>query len=167
MYPYVTASVTNMTLLMISSANCHVIIRAYEFQTIHIGNIATLTTSGNLIGNQLTIKVDGASNILLNNIVYNVVEVILSSTSSATLSGVAQRLNVIQLGLGSFDGRFLSTDNATVFTKNSGLVKIKSNDYLSLTIDGSGDVIWCSPRVNIKENSGIYNTPPKIVFHCD
>jgi hypothetical protein len=164
---HVSANVASMTLLINSTANCNVIIRAYEFRTIHIGYVVSLTTSGNLMGNQLAIKTDGVSKIVLNNIFYNVVEVILSSYSSVTLSGVAQRLDVIQLGQGTFDARFLSNDRATVFTKNSGLVRIKSNSHLSLTVEESADVIWCSPQVDIKKMGEIYQTPPKIFYDCD
>jgi hypothetical protein len=167
MNDHVSADVASMTLLINSTADCNVIIRAYEFQTIHIGYIVSLTTSGYLKGNHLSIKTDGESKIVLNNIFYNVVEVTLSSHSSVTLLGVAQKLDVIQLGQGTFDGRFLSTDHATVFTKNSGLVRVKSNNHLSLTVEESANVIWCSPQVDIKKIGEIYQTPPKIAYNCD
>jgi hypothetical protein len=50
-------------------------------------------------------------------------EVLLLSSSSVTLSDLAQRLDVIQLGRGISDARSLSTDHATVITNNSGFSK--------------------------------------------
>ena len=156
-----------MNLFIRSTADCDVIIRGYEFQNIHIGYIASLSTSGNLVGNKLTIKTDGVSNLVLTNIVYNKVEVFLSSNSSVTLSGTAQRLDIIQLSQGTVDARFLSSSYATVLTKNTGAVKVKSNDYLSIVVEGSGNVIWCSPRVDIKDDGAKNFVPSKIVYHCD
>jgi hypothetical protein len=164
---YVSAHVTNTTLTITSTADCDIIIRAHEFQIIQIGMVASLTTSDNLKGNELAIKTDGASRIILNNIVYNMVEVSLSSSSSVTLSGSAKRIIAIQLGRGTFDARSLSTDHATVFTNNLGLVRIRSNNYLLLTVEGSGDIIWCSPHGDIQLKNGMYDTPPKIVYYCD
>lgn len=51
-----------------------------------------------------------------------------------TLTGVARSLDVIQQGQETYDARPLSTDHAKVFINNSGLVRIKSNNHLSLTI---------------------------------
>jgi len=164
---YVSANVTNMNLFIRSTADCNVIIRAYEFQNIHIGYVISLTTSGNLAGNQLVIKTDGVSNLVLANIVYNKVEVLLSGSSNVALSGLAQRLEVIQLSQGTIDARFLETNYATVFTKNSGLVKVKSNDYLSIATEGLSNINWCSPRVDIKDNSEIYHIPSQIVSYCE
>ena len=164
---YVSANVSNMHLLIRSTADCDVIIRAYEFQNIFIGYIVSLSTTGNIVGNKLTIKTDGTSNLILANIVYDTVQVFPSSNSSITLSGAAKRLDVVQLSQGTFDARLLSNNYATVLAKNTGIVKIKSNDYLSITVEGSGNVIWCSPRVDIKDDSATDLTPSKIIRYCD
>jgi Putative auto-transporter adhesin, head GIN domain len=163
---YVSANVSNSNLLIRSTDDCDVIIRAYQFQNIFIGYIDSLSTAGNLVGNKLTIKTDGRSNLLLANLVYDTVQIFPSSNSSVTLSGAVKRLDIVQLSQGTFDARLLSTNYATVLSKNTGVVKIKSNDYLSITVEGSGNVIWCSPRVDIKDNSAKDLVPSKIVYYC-
>jgi hypothetical protein len=155
-----------MTLTIDSTADCDVTIRAYEFHNIQIGAIISLETSNNLKGDQLAIQISGISTIMLNNITYNAVEVRLLSSSNVTLSGTARRLDVTQLGRGTFDARYLSTDHATVFTNYSGLVKIKSNNYLSLTVNEFGDIIWCSPHGNITTEGTMQHGRPNIIYYC-
>ncbi|CAF2713255.1 unnamed protein product [Rotaria sp. Silwood2] len=167
MMHYVSINVTNMTLTVDSTGDCSITIRAYEFRIIQIGAVVSLTTSDYLKGNQLTIETSDASQITLNNITYEVVEVLLLKSSNVTLSGSTQQLQVIQLGQGTFDSRSLSTDHATLFTNNYGLVKIKSNNYLSLSVGRMGNIIWCSPYGDIKTERTMNYNSRNIVYHCD
>ncbi|CAF1313995.1 unnamed protein product [Rotaria sordida] len=156
-----------MILTIDTTEDCDITIRAYELRTIQIGAVASLRTSGYLKGNQLAIETSDTSQITLNNITYEVVEVLLLKNSNITLSGSTQRLHVIQLGQGTFDSRSLSTDHATVFTNNSGLVKINSNNYLSLSVGRIGNIIWCSPYGDIRTERTMNEASRNIVYHCD
>jgi len=80
--------------------------------------------------------------------------------------GLSGRLDVIQHSRGTVDARSLSTDHATVFTNNSGLVKVKSNNHLLLSVDGLDDIIWCSPHAHIKIGGTEKYIPPNIIYYC-
>jgi hypothetical protein len=80
---------------------------------------------------------------------------------------LAGRLNIIQHSTETVDARFLSTDHATVFTNNSGLVKVKSNNHLLLSVDGLGDIIWCSPHADIKIGGTGKYIPSNIIYYCE
>jgi hypothetical protein len=164
--PHVSANVSNMSLVIDSTADCDVTIRAYEFRNVHIESVNSLTTSDNLNGSQLSLKSSGVSEITLNNINYDVVEILLLNSSNVTLSGAAKRLDVFQVGMGVFDARSFSIDYAKVFTSNSNLIQIKSNNYLSLTVHGTANIIWCSPYVDIRIEETTSFTRPNIMYHC-
>jgi hypothetical protein len=132
MVRYVSVNVTNMTLTINWPTDCDVIIRAYEFQIIQIEFVMSLTTSDNLKG-KINWKLKQMVrlglhwimlSIMWSKFVYWVV----------ILTGVAQSLDVIQQGQKTYDACPLSTHPATGFINNSDLVRIKSNNHLSLTI---------------------------------
>lgn len=165
---YVSVNVTNMTLFIDSTGDCDIVIRTDEFRTIQIENIISLRTADMLKGKQLTIEANSATYINLHNISYDLVRVLLLKDSNVTLSGYTQQLHVIQQGQGIFDSRLLSVDQATVFIEESGLVLIKTNKHLSLTVSHKGNVIWCSPYINIYNTKRTTNlVSPHIVYHCD
>ncbi|CAF3343044.1 unnamed protein product [Rotaria sp. Silwood1] len=167
MFHDVSINLTNMTLTIDSPGDCDVTIYVYELQTIQIGAVSRLRTSNYLRGNQLKIEASDTSQMMLNNITFEDVEVRLLKSSNVTLSGSTEQLHVIQLGQGTFDSRSLSTNHATLFTDNSGLVKIKSNSYLSLSVGRMGNVIWCSPYGDIKTERTMNENSRNIIYHCD
>ena len=164
---YVSAKVSNMILTIDSTADCDVIIRAFKFQNLHIGAIVSLTTFNNLKGDQLAIKSSGESIITLNNITYNMIEVRLLNSGNVTLSGSTRNLDIIQLGRGTLDAHSLSTDNATVVTNNSGLLKSKSNSYFSLSVNEFGNIIWCAPHGDIRTAGAMQYGRPNIIYSCN
>ncbi|UJR33294.1 hypothetical protein I4U23_020745 [Adineta vaga] len=167
MASYDLAYIVNMTLTINSTADCDVVIRAYEFRNIRLGAVNRVRTANFLQGNYLTVDATDASQVMLNNITYNEINIFLANTSNMILWGSAERMNATQLGTGTIDARSLSSNYVTVFTNNSGLVKVKSNDYLSVLVNGLSDIIWCAAHGDIKIQGAEKYIPPNLIYYYE
>ena len=163
---YFSANTDGITLKIVSARNCDTTIRGYEYQSIEVGNVISLTNSNVLNGTQLSIFTSDSARISLNSLLYDGVDVIMFNGGSILLGGSTRVFDVTQLGSGTIDARALKTVFGRVFASNSGLLQINSSNYLSLFISGRGNIVWCASDIDIQTEGVDWSAPPNVTQHC-
>jgi hypothetical protein len=166
--PYVENRITeNGALIITATSDCDVTIRAYTYQNIQINSVATLSMASGYSykGFQLKLFSLGNTLIQINNIGYDLAELTFLGNSTVTVSGTVGKFTLVNQGKGSVDARSLSTGNANVTLTSTGSVRVKSTSAMNLIVNGTGTVLWCSPKVQIDVSASAYQTR-NIVYQC-
>lgn len=165
--PYVRANVTeDSTLIISATTDCDATIRAYTYQTIHIDSVSSLTMTDYLYkGYQLRVISMGDSQIQISNIGYDLAEFIFLGTSTVKLGGNIGKLTVVNRGKGSIDATNIATPSANATMTGSGSLRVKSTADMNLTVSGTGNLTWCSPRVQMDVTLDIYKKK-NILYQC-
>lgn len=78
----------------------------------------------------------------------SMLDVTLTKSGSVSITGTTDELKVATHRSGSFDGRNLETDSATITIRGSGHVSISIDDDLSASLHGSGNLYYRGkPRI--------------------
>ncbi|CAF1477373.1 unnamed protein product [Didymodactylos carnosus] len=165
--PYVWTNVTADSALVVSATtDCDVTVRAFTYQEIQIESVSKLDmTSYSYKGSQLKLISMGNSEIKIANIGYDSGVFTFLGNSTVTLSGSVGKLNVISRGKGTIDARSITTPNVDATLTGSGSLQVKSTTNMNLTVNGTGNVTWCSPNVQIAVTPDIYRKK-SIVYQC-
>lgn len=154
------------TLIITTTGDCDVIVQSSQFERLDFGAVQIVLTENNLNGSRLSIVTGGQSTIYLSSIHYDAVDVMMFGENHLVLSGSTRVLDVTQLGTGAFDSRQLISDTVQVFSRNSGLISVKSTNLLSLFVSKIANIIWCSPQIDIKADSLVLPNSLNILKNC-
>jgi len=154
------------TLSITTTGDCDVLVQSSQFERLDFGAVQVVTAENDLNGNRLSIVTGGQTTIYLSSIHYDAVDVMMLGENHLVLTGSTRVLDVTQLGTGAFDSRQLISDTVQVFSRNSGLISVKSTNFLSLFVSKIANIIWCSPRVDFKTDSLTLPNPPNILRNC-
>lgn len=108
---------------------------------------ATLTGAGwiiasNLNTGPLTLGLSGVGSVEFINLNAPEIEVTNSGVGDVTLSGSVQEQTIELKTMGSYNGRDLASDIATVRITNMGSATVRVQDLLNVTIRGSGSAYY-------------------------
>jgi hypothetical protein len=165
--PYVRANVTeDSTLIVSATTDCDVTIRAYTYQTIHIESVSTLAMADySYKGYQLTLRSMGNSQIQISNIGYDLADFIFLGNSTVKIRGIIGKLTVVSRGKGSVDVTGIATPNVNATLTGAGSLQVKSTANMNLIVDGTGNLSWCSPNVQMNVTFDIYKKK-NILYQC-
>jgi hypothetical protein len=165
--PYVRANVTeDSTLIVSATTDCDVTIRAYTYQTIHIESVSTLTMADySYKGYQLTLRSMGNSQIQISNIGYDLADFIFLGNSTVKIRGIIGKLTVVSRGKGSVDVTGIATPNVNATLTGAGSLQVKSTANMNLIVDGTGNLSWCSPNVQMNVIFDI-SKKKNILYQC-
>jgi len=130
--------------------------------TITVKNLKAVdfSSAGELIvdgleSDDLSISLDGAGNIELNDIAVKVLSVNLSGAGSTTASGTADDLSLNISGFGDFNGKELESKTGSVNISGAGGATVWVEDELSATISGAGSVNYYGSPTVTKNINGV------------
>ncbi|CAF4105184.1 unnamed protein product [Rotaria sp. Silwood2] len=165
--PYVQAYVTpDSTLIVSATTDCDVLIQAFTYEKIHIDSVLKLAmTDYSYKGYQLTLLSMGNSEIQISNIGFDLAEFIFLGNGSAKLSGNIGKLTIVNRGKGSVDATNIATPSVTATLTGTGSLQVKSTANMNLSVDGVGNLTWCSPKVQMDVPLDIYKKK-NIFYQC-
>ena len=88
------------------------------------------------------ITVDGASDVNLQGITGDLLEIDLSGASDITAQGNVKNLKIKTSGSGDINTKELSADNVTIMTEGSSDTTVTANKKLDVSIDGASDITY-------------------------
>ncbi|CAF1309563.1 unnamed protein product [Adineta steineri] len=164
--PYVRANVTEDSMLVVTATtDCDVTIGAYTYQAIHLDSVSLLSmTSYSYRGYELKLLSMGNSQIQIANIGYDLAEFTLVGNSTMEMSGKIGKLTITSRGKGFIDATRIETANVNATLAGVGSLRVKSTANMNLIVDGTGNLMWCSPKVQMDVT---YDYRKKnIVYQC-
>ncbi|CAF1122406.1 unnamed protein product [Adineta steineri] len=164
--PYVRANVTEDSMLVVTATtDCDVTIGAYTYQAIHLDSVSLLSMTSYLYrGYELKLLSMGNSQIQIANIGYDLAEFTLVGNSTMEISGKIGKLTIISRGKGFIDATRIETANVNATLAGVGSLRVKSTANMNLIVDGTGNLMWCSPKVQMDVT---YDYRKKnIVYQC-
>lgn len=103
----------------------------------------------------LSVSLDGAGNVKLNDIAVRQLGVNLSGAGSTTASGTAENLGLNISGFGSFNGKDLQCNTVSVNISGAGSATVWAEDELNASISGAGSVSYYGSPDVTKQISGV------------
>jgi hypothetical protein len=130
--------------------------------TITVKNLSALDLSSagesvvdGIHSDDLSVSLDGAGNVKLNDIAVKKLDVNLSGAGSTAASGTADDLVVNISGFGGFNGKELKCSTVSVNISGAGSATVWAEEQLTAMISGAGSVSYYgSPEVT-KQISGV------------
>lgn len=118
-----------------------------------------LTGAGNVQGSNLDtgslmLRLTGVGGVEIFELSATALEVETSGVGGVTLSGSVHEQEIRLGGLGSYDGRHLTSSVADVTISRGGSATVRVEDHLTATIRGSGNVYYIGDPVVVSSISG-------------
>jgi hypothetical protein len=111
-----------------------------QINELHINGACDVFTSGEIVADNLEIRLSGASDLKTKVSVSSKLTVDLNGASDITVSGKTMELNIEASGASSFKGFDLSTDNCEAHASGASDIKITVNRELSAHANGASDI---------------------------
>ncbi|CAF4941186.1 unnamed protein product [Rotaria sp. Silwood1] len=165
--PYIRKDVSQDSTLTISAtSDCDVNIRAYNYQAIHIDTVSRLImTDYSYRGYQLRFVSMGNSQIDIINVDYDFAEFLFLGNSTVKLGGNIGALTVVTRGKGSVDATHVATPHVNATLSGIGSLQVKSTVNMNLIVEGTGNLTWCSPKVQMDVTPDVYGKT-SILYQC-
>ena len=125
-----------------------------QLSSLNFSSAGESTVDG-LKSDDLSVSLDGAGNVKLNDITIKNLDVNLSGAGSTTASGTADDLSVNISGFGGFNGKDLKTKTANVNISGAGSATVSVEDKLDTSISGAGSVTYYGSPDVTKNIAGI------------
>lgn len=114
-------------------------------------------SSGSIQTDRMQLRVSGSGDFLLPSLHADSLDVSISGTAKARVSGAAPKVSIHVSGSGELDAVELASQSVTVRISGTGNVRVDAEESLDVRISGSGDVGYRG-RPNLRQSiSGVGN----------
>jgi hypothetical protein len=124
------------------NAIINITIRTNQLNSIFLSGSGDCESEDLWTGSNLLVRADGAWDVELQGLLYDNIEVRLSGSSNAELSGTAANQNILLEGSNNFRGFDLLGQQVSVRIDGSGSAQVNAQISLEVLINGAGTVAY-------------------------